>query len=229
MNRTLLLFSVLICVSESQAQERTRWHRVHGRLVDDAGDIAAVDTFVWLESPRRSRKIPVHDELKLLHDARKVVIKDQSFWPRTLAIRTGQILEVDSVDASGMHHAVLFYPVQNRVAGQVVSRDGRYRRTFARPERVPFQFRSTGLKESAHLLVTDHPYATTTNNKGEFCLELVPSGEWNLVLWHARRGWITTGTQDGKKASWHRGRISVSLQDDTDLGEIGVVLNREPE
>jgi hypothetical protein len=36
----------------------------------------------------------------------------------------------------------------------------------------------------AHLFVADHPYFTTTDDKGQFILDRVPPGDYEAVCWH---------------------------------------------
>ncbi len=40
----------------------------------------------------------------------------------------------------------------------------------------------------AYVLIVPHRYFTITNEKGEFRLEYVPAGQYELVLWHERLG-----------------------------------------
>lgn len=67
----------------------------------------------------------------------------------------------------------------------------------------------------AHWLVTDHPYATTTNSDGEFKFEKLPAGEYTFVVWHERVGFITENL-----------KATITARGTTELGKIKVPVAR---
>lgn len=50
---------------------------------------------------------------------------------------------------------------------------------------------------SGWLMVFDHPFYAVTDAEGNFEIKGVPAGEQNLVLWHEKVGYVTTGGARG--------------------------------
>ena len=60
-----------------------------------------------------------------------------------------------------------------------------------RAEKVPFKVTSNfGGWMSAYVLPLDHPYFAVTGEDGNFRIENIPPGEWELVFWHEQVGWL---------------------------------------
>jgi hypothetical protein len=51
---------------------------------------------------------------------------------------------------------------------------------------------------SAYILVTDHPYAATTDEKGTFTLGEIPAGKYTLKAWHETLGELTQEVEVSK-------------------------------
>ncbi len=63
-------------------------------------------------------------------------------------------------------------------------------RTFDRPGRVELSSAAGQFWAQADLFICEHPYYTVTNERGEFVMENVPPGQYELVVW--QRSWWQT-------------------------------------
>ena len=63
------------------------------------------------------------------------------------------------------------------------------------------------------MLIVDHPFFATTATDGSFEIKGVPAGNQNLVLWHAKSGYVNKGVGRGMPVAVKAGEV-------TDVGEI---------
>ena len=156
------------------------------RIDPESRGLAGV--FVFL---RRKPKA-IHPELEV--SAESEVVFDQKgcrFVPHTMVVRTDQTVLVKSDDPT--NHNTHTHPTFNTPENFLVqpnNRDG-VPLEFRLPEPNPVKV-TCDLHPwmNAHWLVVDHPYATLTNEKGEFFIERLPVGEQTFRIWHERFGWI---------------------------------------
>lgn len=134
---------------------------------------------------------------------------DCEYVPHVLLLQGGESLEIVNDD-----------PVLHNVHGYE-RRGERWRTIFniAQPvqgQRVHIserRFRAPGLVQatcdgghawmSAYVVVTEHPYYSLTDARGEFILEDVPPGSYTLRLWHEGVAVVDTEFEDGKPKKYH--------------------------
>ena len=156
------------------------------RIDPESRGLAGV--FVFL---RRKPKV-IHADLE--SSAESEVVFDQKgcrFVPHAMVVRTDQTILVKSDDPT--NHNTHTHPTFNTPQNFLVqpnSREG-VPLEFRLPEPVPVKV-TCDLHPwmNAHWLVVDHPYATVTNEQGEFLIEHLPAGEQTFRVWHERTGWI---------------------------------------
>lgn len=69
----------------------------------------------------------------------------------------------------------------------------------------------------AFVIVRDNPYVAVSGADGSFALKDLPTGtELEIQVWHERAGFLVA------KPEWAKGRFTVTLSADQDLGEISV-------
>jgi hypothetical protein len=138
------------------------------------------------------------------------------FLPRTLVVRTNQAVIVKSQDPilHNTHtHPLLNQPQNLSVAPQ--NREG-LPLTFRVREPVPVKVTcDIHPWMSAYWLVVDHPYATVTNERGEFEVESLPAGEHEFRVWHERIGWIEKSLQ-----------VTITAGETTALPQIEIAAER---
>lgn len=107
------------------------------------------------------------------------------FTPHVVILPLGQSLMVRNSD--GILHNFHTYSDLNRSVNLAMPKtmtemevEGR---RFRRPDFVSTKCDIHGWM-SGFIVVAEHPYYTVTNDQGEFELKDVPSGRYNLVIWH---------------------------------------------
>lgn len=69
----------------------------------------------------------------------------------------------------------------------------------------------------AYIVVRDNPYVAASDKEGNFVLQNLPTGtELEIQVWHEKAGYLAA------KPEWAKGRFTVTLDGDKDLGEIKV-------
>jgi len=139
------------------------------------------------------------------------------FEPRVVALRKGQVLEVNN--SAEVAHNV------NWAGGGVGQDNG----NVILPSKAKHEIANFKPTKSAPVLVScnihgwmkgyirifDHPYYAVTDKEGKFEIKGVPAGTWNVVVWHEGSGWGTGDSKGSKK--------QVTVKGDTDLGKIAIV------
>ena len=176
-----------------------------GANVKDAGTCAAQDTYkqdLLIDAETKGianvfiylYKAPanVHPELK----PPATVVFDQKnciFKPHALVVQAGQSVEVLNSDPIG--HNTHTYPIKNDAQNIVISPntkkgEGVMIETAIR-EILPHQVKCDyHTHMTSYWLVTDHPYAAASGEKGEFTIKNMPVGEHELRIWHERVGYV---------------------------------------
>ncbi len=65
------------------------------------------------------------------------------------------------------------------------------------------------------MMVFDHPFFTVTGDDGTFEIKGVPAGEENIVLWHEKVGFVTTGKAKGQAVKVEAGKT-------VDIGDVKI-------
>lgn len=188
------------------------------------------DVYVMLYLARGDEPPPVHPSYEELKT--KPVIVDNKlcrFEPHASFVRVGQTLTMRNSDSIGHNVHTLNADEKNKnvpIGGSVDV-------TYEMPDRIPADVECNihpfmkGL-----LLVREDPYASITNENGEFRLENLPAGEWKFQFWHKKTGYMSMLTRDGKTFLEKRGEFSVEIKagETVDLGELVIaaeVLNQK--
>lgn len=205
-------------------------HELVNELIVVGGDGGLRDVYVMLYLARGDQAPPVHPSFEELK--KKPVVLDNNrcrFEPHAAFVRTGQVLTMRNSDQIGHNIHTLNVDEKNKnvpVGGSVDV-------TYEQPDRIPADVECNihpfmkGL-----LLVRDDPYATITNDKGEFLLENLPAGNWKFQFWHKKTGYLSMLTRDGKPFLERRGEFSLEIKPGAtiDLGDLTLaasVLNKK--
>jgi hypothetical protein len=74
---------------------------------------------------------------------------------------------------------------------------------------------------AASLVVQDHPYMATTDDRGSFTIRNLPAGTWTFQFWHEKAGYLRRVTHNGEAKEWPRGRLTVTIAPgDNNLGTV---------
>ncbi len=124
-------------------------------------------------------------------EGREAAQLDQSgcrFVPRTLAVQVGQELQI--VNGDPTRHNVRFAPARNERQNLIFAKGGdRETVVFDRPEAMPFTVKcDIHPWMAASVGVFDHPFFATTDEKGQYAIEQVPAGSYEVVAWHELLG-----------------------------------------
>lgn len=149
-------------------------------VVSSDGGLANV--FVYMKKAPRSNVPEPTGESPLIDQIGCV------FIPHAAVVRVGQSVTMKNSDP--VAHNVNVKAFQEAY-NNVVPANGSTEHTFRFAERVPA---STGCDfhtfMSAWILPVDHPWATVTDENGEFEIANLPEGKWDFVIWHERVGYI---------------------------------------
>ncbi|HKO43979.1 MAG TPA: carboxypeptidase regulatory-like domain-containing protein [Pyrinomonadaceae bacterium] len=109
------------------------------------------------------------------------------YQPHVLGVQAGQTLSVVNADAT--HHNTHPTPRVNQEWNQTQPPGAPpITLTFSRSE-VPFPVRDNQHPwEKAYIAVFKHPYFSITDANGEFKIEGLPPGQYELVAWHEEMG-----------------------------------------
>lgn len=111
--------------------------------------------------------------------------KGLKFIPTLLVVQQGTTVEFENDDS--VQHNV-FWP---SVSGN--KKDGHNLGTWPKGEKRPFQFNTPGVvpllcnvhpEMSGYIVVSPTPYFAETDASGNFKIENVPDGKYNVVAWH---------------------------------------------
>ena len=178
---------------------------------------------VRLETKAGDGPLPIHDSHRETETAR-VTFDNRGcrFVPHVCVLRTTQTLVIANHD--NVSHSTAAYLDRNDPFNEVTAARQSSERRVERPERMPAKVNcSIHPWMSGWLVVSDHPYATVSDDAGRFRLRNLPAGERTFQIWQEKAGGISRGTRDGRPVAWNRGRVTVTIHPgENDLGEIHV-------
>jgi hypothetical protein len=161
----------------------------------------------------------VHPELrKSTHPHVSLQLKNCRMAPHTMVVHTDQ--QVILTAGSDLKHNVHPYPIFNNQFGPFVrpTEPGQPITVarFKMKEPLPIQVKcDIHAWMQAYWLVSDHPYAATTDADGRFTIEKLPAGEHSLTIWHERVGYIEKSFN-----------VRVQNEKQADIGNYEVSLDR---
>ena len=121
------------------------------------------------------------------HDLAVLDNKACAFVPRVQTLVVGQTLELRNSDPI-LHDAHAHLPSYETLFNLGLPHWRRVRHTLRDTGRISIDCNVLHTWMRAYLIVTDHPYATTSDAEGRFSLEQVPAGAYTLRVWHERLG-----------------------------------------
>ncbi len=199
-------------------------HAIVDETVVVGKDNGVRDAFVTLYLARGDAPPPVHpsyDELK--KSAVALDNKQCRFEPHAVFVRTGQVLRMTNSDKIGHNIHTLNSDEKNKT----VPVGGSIEVTYEQTDKVPADVECNihpfmkGL-----LLVRDDPYASITNDNGEFSIQNVPAGKWKFQFWHKKTGYMSMLQRDGKAFLERRGEFELEIKDGqtVDLGDLKLAV-----
>jgi plastocyanin len=161
-------------------------HKLHdnplldeSRIVSAKGELANV--FIYVEKGLEKKSYPIPKSPALLNQEKCM------FRPRVQGIQVGQEFLMRNSDP--MTHNVRSFARRNRafnVAQPAKSPDRD--RVFTRGEGAVKLQCDIHPWMTAYYFVMEHPYFAVTNEKGQFKINGLPTGEYTLVAWHEEYG-----------------------------------------
>ena len=110
-----------------------------------------------------------------------------AFVPRVQTLVVGQTLELRNSDPI-LHDAHAHLPSYKTLFNLGLPHWRRVRHTLRDTGRISIDCNVLHTWMRAYLIVTDHPYATTSDAEGRFSLEQVPTGAYTLRVWQRTPG-----------------------------------------
>ena len=167
MTRNLLFTLVLICTLAAAAVAGT----IEGK-VSPGKSVVYVDTIQGKTFPAPAQK-PLIDQKGLM------------FNPHVTVVQQGTTVEFQNSD--NVQHNV-FWP---SISGN--KKEGHNLGTWPKGEKRPFKFDTPGVvpllcnvhpEMAGYIVVSPTPFFTETDASGNFKIENVPDGKYNVVAWH---------------------------------------------
>ena len=172
------------------------------------------NVFVWLEA--KDGKMPIHPKLKAAKAKTHTIAQPCcKFIPHALVMRQGDILKVTNTAPIAHNFRWVGRPPINNGGNILMPAGGK-----------PFEIKNLAADAkfpiivscdihswmSAYVRVFDHPYATLTDENGQFTMELPPAGDYVLKMWHPASGWV--GGFKGRKGY----PVNIKANADTEAG-----------
>jgi plastocyanin len=175
----------------------------------------------FLYVARGGTKPPVHPSFAATADAKVKFDNDHCrFAPHVLPVRTSQTLVIGNSDAIG--HNAKVDTFKNPPFNYTIPANGELEHRFEVEEQRPTRVScSIHPWMSAWLLIRDNPYMAASDENGKLTVKNLPVGTWTFQFWQERAGYVSQGTQNGKKLAWPKGRVDVEIKPGANsLGEI---------
>lgn len=188
-------------------------------IVGEGGGLANAVVYIYTRKP-----LDVHPDYGA--SAKTPVVLDNNgchFVPRTLALRTGQPLEIKNSDV-GIGHNTNATFVANPTFNEMVPNAAPITKTLAKPEPIPAAVAcNVHPWMKGYLVVRDDPYVAISSDTGEFEIENIPVGTHEFVFWHEAKGNMRDLTLKGGKTDRRgRAKLKIAAGETLDLGEIKI-------
>lgn len=141
---------------------------------------------VYLQKAPTGYKAPAPPAAPVVFDQKGCL-----FLPHVMTVRATQTVLVKSADP--ISHNTHTSPIRSKEFNQAIGANDRVgvKLTYDKAENVPVKVKcDLHPWMSAYHVVTDHPLAAVTNEKGEFEIIGVPAGKHEFTIWHERPGYV---------------------------------------
>jgi len=183
------------------------------------GGVANLLSFLYV-SPT-GKKPAVHpDYAKTADDEIKLDNNKCRFEPHFTILRTTQTLVISNSDTVG--HNTNITALSNLAQNILVPSGSELKMKFPLEERFAMLVAcNIHPWMQGKIVVKEHPYVAVTDKDGKFTIKNIPVGTWTFQFWHERPGYVTEVTMGGKKTTWTRGRVELTIKaGENPLGEI---------
>ncbi len=150
-------------------------------LVSDDGGLA--NCFVYMKRGPKDG-VPAPDDSKPLLDQKGCV-----FIPHAQIVRTGVTFQLKNSDP--VAHNVHSLPFKNKGLNSLIPGNDEtgLETTFEYAESLPVRVVcDIHAWMTSYVLPIDHPWATITDENGNFEIKNLPDGEWTFIVWHEKIG-----------------------------------------
>lgn len=180
-------------------------------LIVDSGSKGIQNVFVWV-AKIDAKDIPA--ELQKPEDE-KVVIDNVNcmFVPHALIAHESQTLVM--LNSDPVAHNVHTNPLKGAAINQSVGANDKkgIEKPVGKAQTLPTKVQcDIHPWMTGYMLVLDHPYAALTNETGEFTIEGLPPGEYDLKVWHEAGGYVGFTSKGIQK-------VKVAAGEATDIGK----------
>ncbi len=172
--------------------------------------------FLYLRASKLDES-QIHSSYQGLSPTVKIQNKGCVFQPHVagLWVKKQQLLTVnDDLCAHGFQ--VKAY--RNHSLNQLLPPGDKLSHQFEYGEKLPLRMScSIHPWQEGWLLALNHPYFSTTDERGIFTIKNLPVGNWEFQVWHEKAGYLIA------KPEWTRGRVKLKITaGKNDLGVIQV-------
>jgi hypothetical protein len=195
------------------------------RLIVDAKTRGVANVVVQLVVARDA-KPPVHPQLEELRETPRVfAVENCRLEPHVVTVLKGQKLVIENRDKVG--HNIKLDVINNDPFCDNIPSGVQLTKIFKALEPLPV-IASCVIHPwmRGHVVITDHPYVAISGSDGKFTIPDLPPGEWTFRVWHEASGFVKEVTVNKEKQTWEKGRFTLTLSEDKDLGEIVVAADR---
>lgn len=195
-------------------------------LVVNKDNNGIANVIVYIYQRPGSKAVPVHPDYDETADAEIVMDnKKCRFEPRVAVLRTSQNLVIKNSDVVG--HNTNYATFANNPDNVLIPAGGQLERKLTSEERLPAKVAcNIHPWMTGWFVVKSHPYVGVSDKDGKLSIKNMPAGKWTLQVWQEKSGYVKEVTLNGKKTSWKRGRVEVTIKPGkNDLGEVAVPLS----
>jgi plastocyanin len=164
----------------------------------------------------------IHPDLQSVPTGKPILDNVQcKFVPHILRVRSGQTITVKNSDDTG--HNAKFDFFNNEPVNPLVPAGGTKDVFTTTDEKAPMPVTcNIHPWMTAHVIVTDHPYVSISDEGGKIRIEKLPAGvPLEFKLWHESQNKLEEVTLAGKSEKWVRGFVTLTLKEGAnDLGTL---------
>lgn len=170
------------------------------------------NVFVWLVPTEEQSKLPSRNQTQVGR-IEELRFDQGRLIPHALLLSSTQALKIGNRDP--VRHHISLGPNEN----VVIKAGDDYAATLEANDVSPIAISCQHPWFRSHVLVLDHPYMAVSDANGDFVIEDVPSGRWNVRVWHESIGELMLEGWPNRKLDVNRpfvdaGDITVNLSVD---------------